>query len=260
MNNPMTKSTAIVFTVLGLLILGVLVFLTYPKSTVAPTGETATTTASTTTSSAEGTKPSVPAPVKPAVETGTIVATPAVGLSKVLQKDASGVSLYAGVDPAGRTVYKLVPGVDVASFKALTELDAIEHPTEKKGTLVTSLGAGSVAYYKDKNVVYVLSVFESTAQTKVAIEVIQDADSATFAPLANPWYSKDKTHIFRIEAPTNDAPHAIGAYAWQPYDAKAITNVDVASFALVSNSSVTYDAHDKTHAYRKGIEVGTYPE
>lgn len=251
----MTKSTTIVFAIIGVLVLGVIVFLTYPKSTIAPTDGVATTTGAGTSTAATGSTTGKPKPA-PAATTGV---TPSIGLSKVLIKDASGVSLYAGLDTIDRPVYKLVPGIDAATFKALTELDAVEHPTQKKNGTVTSLGVGSVAYYKDKNFVYVLSVFENGRETQAAIQVIQDADLASFAPLANPWYAKDKTHVFRLEAPTTDT-HDTGTYVWHSYDMAVITNADPASFTLVSNASLTYDAHDKTHKYRKGLEVGTYPE
>ncbi len=251
----MTKSTTIVFAVIALLILGVIIFLTYPKSTVAPADSAATTTGQAAVPATPGKAAGGTTKVLP---TGTTGSAPNIGLSKVLLKDATSVSLYSGVDPAGRAVYKAVPDVDVATFKALTELTAIEHPSEKKGSVVTTLGVGSVAYYKDKNRVYVLSVFETSATTQTSIQVAQDAEVSSFAPLANSWYAKDKTHIFRLEAPTSDA-HAPGTYAWAPYDLKAIANVDVASFTLVSNAAVNYDAHDKSHSYRKGIEVGVYP-
>ncbi len=254
----MTKSTTTVFIVLAVLVLGVIVFLTYPKQPGAGAPESATTTPTgmtgtpAKTTSSGGTTKFLP--------TGTSGAAPAIGLSKVLLKDASGVSLYSGVDPSGRIVYKPVPGVDAGTFKALTELDAVEHPATKDGKgVVTSLGAGSVAYYKDKNNVYVLSVFETSASTQTAIEVVQDADPASFASL-NSWYGKDKTNVFRLEAPTTGATYTPGSYVWKPYDMIAIPNAAVASFVLVSDPKLNYDAHDKTHAYRKGVEIGGYPQ
>jgi hypothetical protein len=256
----MSKNTLTVLVILGVFLLGIIIFLTTSGTAQSPSSDlTATTTLDGTASTSATTGTSGAGKAK-APSAGTSGASPAVGLSKVLIKDATSVSLYSGVDPSGRLVYKPIPDVDVATFKALTELDVVEHPSVKNGSVVTSIGSGSVAYYKDKNRIYVLSVFETSASTQTAIQVVQDADVASFSVLKSSWYAKDAEHVYRLEAPLTTNAYAPGAYVWHPYDLKAITNCDVKTFTLVSGAGLTYDAHDNAHVYRKGVVVGTYPE
>ena len=244
----MKKNTRlIVLGIIGLAIVGGFIWTLAPKEAAAPSEEIATSTATSTTET------------KGVTKTGTkpVATSPEIPLSDLIQKSGGQVSLYAGVDPSGRKIYNPVPGADAATFKALSAPVVVEYPTEQRGFTVTELGKGSVAYYKDKNRIYVLSLFEKTGQTKVAIQVVDNADLPTFTITKSPWYAKDKTQVYRLSAPTSVGPYAPGAYSWEPYDLAGIANAEPASFVVVASGNS--DAHDNRFYYRKGIVLGTYP-
>jgi hypothetical protein len=249
----MTKTTWIVLIAVIVVIVLALLFM-MPGGASAP--GTATTTASST----------VPAgtTATPSGSTTKVLTSasggPSIATSKLLLVQGATVSLYDGVDPSGRTVYTPIPGVDGKTFKALSTLVNVENPSEKDGGQITAIGKGSVAYYEDATNVYVLSVFETSAETHAALERVNAANRASFAVTGSPWYAKDKTNVYALEAPANTNPYTPGSYTWKPYDLMTITNANPASFVLVTDSSKNYDAHDNAHTYRKGTVVGTYPQ
>lgn len=243
------NQTRILLIVLAVALIGVIGFFAWPKGEAVPGTPTATSTETGT--PAKGTTGTKPA-------TGTVQATPAIPLSKVLQNQGGVVSLYDGVDPSGRPVYKPIAGADAATFKALTAPVVVETPSEKNGSEAKTIGEGSVAYYKDKNFIYLLSTFQTDATTKVGIHAVQNTDLATFTVLKDNFYATDKGNVFALDVPGSATPYAAGSYVWKPYDMHIITNAEVKSFVLVSSGA--YDAHDATHKYRRGVEVGTYPQ
>ena len=177
-------------------------------------------------------------------------------MSTYIRKDSQNVYVYTDTDAGGNKEYSVIPGADPATFTALTQLADVEKPTEKDGSTVTALGNGSVAYYKDKNSVYVLSVFTNGAQIETGIEVVQNADIPTFKSL-NAIYAKDKSQVYALQVPSDATPHTAGTYTWAPYDMKAIPNALSTSFVL--SSGANFDAHDASSTYRGGIKVGNYP-
>ncbi len=242
------NSRLIVLGIIALAVIGGLIWLILPKPAAAPSLETATTTASSTQETQTSVKKA---------GTKTVTATPEIPWSELISKSGGQVAIYAGIDPSGRKVYTPVVSADAATFKALSTPIAVEYPTEQRGFTVTDLGKGSVAYYKDKNYAYVLSIYETPGQTKVAIQVVDNADLATFVTTKSPWYAKDKNQVYRLTAPTSVGPYGTGAYAWKAYDLSAIPNSDPASFVVIANGNS--DAHDNRYTYRKGVPLGPYP-
>lgn len=244
----MNKQTTTIVIVLAIIVLAVLAFMYMPKSAAGPE---ATSTTPTTTPAATGSKP---AAVK-----SSVAASPLIATSKLIKVTGATVALYSGVNPSGDAVYTPVAGVDGTSFKALTQLMTVENPSLKDGTnAAIALGQGQVAYYSDKTYIYVFSVFTTSADTRVALERLDNADHATFKVTTSPWYSKDAKNVYGLEAPSSDGPYKSGSYEWKPYDSTVIANADAASFVIASGAN--YDAHDKAHTYRKGTVVGNYPQ
>jgi len=177
-------------------------------------------------------------------------------VSTYIRKDSQNVYVYTDTDAGGNKEYSVIAGADPATFTALTQLADVEKPTEKDGSTVTALGNGSVAYYKDKNSIYVLSVFTNGAQVETGIEVVQNADVSTFKVMSTE-YAKDKNQVYALQVPTDATPHATGTYTWAPYDMKAIPDAHSTSFVL--SAGANFDAHDASSTYRGGIKVGNYP-
>lgn len=252
----MTKQQQLLAGVVALVIIIALIIWAM-QAPASPALETATTTAT------GGTVTKVTVNntgAQPVLGTPVAVTTipKAIAISTYLKKDAANVYLYADTNPSGVDEYSIIPDADPATFVALSTPVVVEKPSVKNGSVVTSLGEGSVAYYKDRNRVYVLSYFKTSSNTSVGIEVVQDASPASFKSLSS-IYAKDTSAVYALQVPPDSPPHTPNSYTWHPYDMKAITDADIATFVLVSNASVNYDAHDKNRTYRAGGPVGTYP-
>jgi hypothetical protein len=235
--------------VIVIIIIIVLAFWAF--SGTAPSGTATTTATGATTGNGSLQPPSTKVAVTN-IPSSTIV-------NPYIRKDATNVYIYADTNPSGVDEYSIVPDANPASFVALTASVVVEQPTQANGTApATSLGQGSVAYYKDKNRIYIFSFFKSGTDVKTGMEVIQDADPATFRVL-NTEYTKDKNAVYALQVPSDTDPHPTGSYTWHAYDAHVLTDTDPASFVVVSSASLNYDAHDKSHTYRGGLLVGNYP-
>ncbi len=229
----------------------------FPVAAPATPAETATTT---NTGSVPVTSTAKPTPTTQPVS-GTVAATDipkAVAISTYLKKDAKFVYMYVDTNPTGVDEYRIIPDVDPATFVALTTPVVVEEPTVKNGTVITKLGQGSAAYYKDKNNVYVFSYYKTETQIKIGIEVVQGAKVSSFKVLST-QYGKDSAAVYALKIPQDAVPHAPDSYTWYPYDMSTITDADVLSFVVLTGTTLGYDAHDKNRTYKNGSPIGTYP-
>jgi hypothetical protein len=248
-----TNKSQLIWGIVALVVVIILVVWVMQAPAAAPVG-----TATTTTTGAPVT-PGAPSGTQPTNNVVAATSIPkAIAISTYLKKDATNVYLYSDTNPSGVDEYSIIPDADPATFVALSSPAVVEKPSVANGSVVTSLGNGSVAYYKDRNRVYILSYFTTNAKTTIGIQVIQGATPASFKVLS-PIYTKDAAAVYALEVPPDSPPRTSSSYTWHPYDVKSLTDVDVASFVLVSNASLNYDAHDKSHTYRAGNLVGNYP-